>query len=53
MKREAQHHRTESDDLAAVYIYKHQTAHLGISVEKIAQKLGMSTASMKMRVKNV
>lgn len=53
MHLEAQHHWTEDDDLVAVYLYKHGTAHLGISVEEIAQKLGMSTASMKMRIQNV
>ena len=50
---EARHHWTECDDLAAIYIYKHGTKHLGVSVEEITQKLGMSTASMKMRIQNV
>ncbi|HEV2964409.1 MAG TPA: hypothetical protein VG649_21455 [Candidatus Angelobacter sp.] len=53
MNKKAQHRWTERDDLVAVYIYKHGAANLGMSVEEIAQKLGMSTASMKMRVQNV
>jgi hypothetical protein len=47
------HHWTEADDVTAVYLYKHGPAHLRIAVEEIAQKLGMSTASMKMRIQNV
>ena len=49
----ARHHWTENDDLVAIYIYKHGTENLDISVEQIAEKLGMSTASMKMRIRNV
>ena len=46
------HKWTECDDLAALYLHKHGTTHIGLSLEDITRRLGISTASMKMRVKN-
>src|SRR5205809_6202857 len=53
MNKKEQHRWTVRDDLVAVYIYKYGPTNLGMSIEEIAQKLGMSTASMKMRIQNI
>src|SRR5437764_12204927 len=53
MNKKEQHRWTERDDLVAVYIYKYGTANLEMSLEETAQKLGMSAASMKMRIQNI
>lgn len=46
------HRWTECDDLAALYLHKHGTSHIGLSVEDLARKLRIGTGSMKMRVQN-
>src|SRR5438552_417538 len=46
------HRWTECDDLAALYLHKHGTSHIGLSLEDLARKLGIGTGSMKMRIKN-
>ena len=52
MNGKGQHHWTECDDVVALYLYKHGTASIGISVEEIAGKLGIPVDSMKMRIRN-
>ncbi len=46
------HKWSECDDLAALYLYKHGTTHIGLSLENLARRFGIGIASMKMRVKN-
>src|SRR5262249_38721861 len=49
---EAMHRWTERDDIVALYLYKHGTGHIQLSLDQVATKLGMTTASMKMRIQN-
>jgi hypothetical protein len=46
------HKWSKEDDIVAFYLYKFGRGNLSYSIEDISNKLGMSTASMKMRIKN-
>jgi hypothetical protein len=46
------HRWTKCDDIIALYLYKYGAANIGSSIEQLAKKLGISVASMKMRVQN-
>jgi hypothetical protein len=48
-----QHPWTESDDLIALYLYRHGSAPLGLSLQHIAATLGISPASLRMRCQNM
>ncbi|MGV8980547.1 hypothetical protein [Clostridium sp.] len=41
-----------SDDIIAFYLYKNSTKEIDYTYDKIANRLGMSTASLKMRGAN-
>jgi hypothetical protein len=43
---------TECDDVVALYLFRFGSSNIGLSIEGIAEKLGMSYASMKMRIRN-
>jgi hypothetical protein len=46
------HHWTQCDDIVALYLFRFGSSNIGLSIEGIAKKLGMSYASMKMRIRN-
>ena len=46
------HKWSKEDDIVAFYLYKFGTRNISISIDDIANTLGMSTASMKMRIAN-
>jgi hypothetical protein len=46
------HHWTESDDLAALYVFRFGTTGLPYSVETIAKRRGIEPSSFMMRVGN-
>jgi hypothetical protein len=46
------HSWTESDDLVALYLYRFGLKRGAPSVEEFAEALGISVASMKMRIAN-
>jgi len=43
---------TESDDIAALYVYKFGGEHLPYTIEEIAKKKGIKIGSFKMRIQN-
>lgn len=46
------HRWSKEDDVVAFYLYKFGKGNLSHSIESICNKLGMSSASMKMRISN-
>jgi len=46
------HKWTEEDDIVAFYLYKFGTRNISYVIEEISGILGMSTDSLKMRIKN-
>lgn len=46
------HRWSKEDDIVAFYLYKFGKGNLSYSIEGISNQLGMSPASMKMRIKN-
>jgi hypothetical protein len=46
------HEWTKCDDVIALYVYKYGTAQLGLTHEQIAEHIGVSAASLTMRVSN-
>jgi hypothetical protein len=46
------HRWSKEDDIVAFYLYKFSKGNLSHSIEGISNKLGMSAASMKMRIRN-
>ena len=46
------HHRTKQDDIVAYYLFKHSGKAIGLSQKEITQTLGISEASLQMRVAN-
>lgn len=46
------HRWSKEDDIVAFYLYKFGTKNISISINDIANKLGISTASIKMRIAN-
>ena len=47
-----QHHWTESDDLAALYVALYKTDHLPYTLEQIASQRGIKPGSFRMRIQN-
>lgn len=48
----ATHRWTETDDIAALYVYRFGAERLGMSVADLARSLGIKVGSFRMRVKN-
>lgn len=46
------HKWTKNDDIVAFYLYRFNMGGLNFSIEEIAEQLGMSEASLKMRISN-
>ena len=46
------HKWTKNDDIVAFYLYRFNVGGLNFSIEEIAVQLGMSEASLKMRISN-
>lgn len=46
------HHWTEADDIAALYVYRFGTERLGTSTTDLARSPGIKAGSFRMRVKN-
>jgi hypothetical protein len=46
------HHWTESDDLAALYVYKFGVENLPYSQDEIALRKGIKPGSFRMRIEN-
>lgn len=48
----ANHHWSEADDIAALYVYRFGVARLGTSTTDLARSRGIKPGSFRMRVKN-
>ena len=46
------HRWSKEDDVVAFYLYKYDKGNLSYSIEGTSNQLGMSSASMKMRIRN-
>ncbi len=46
------HHCLESDDVAALYVYRYGVQDLPYTIERIADNLGIGCDSFKMRLRN-
>jgi len=46
------HKWTKNDDIVAFYLYRFNMSGFNFSIEEIAEQLGMSKESLKMRINN-
>ena len=46
------HQWTESDDIAALYVYKFGVEHLPYTIKEIASRKGIEFGSFRMRIQN-
>lgn len=48
----ANHRWSETDDIAALYVYRFGVERLGTSVTELARSRGIKPGSLRMRIKN-